>query len=402
MESATRLTRSGQYSAEPMNRSTQAQYYDGISSHPTSGELTAASDGLHFRGESPQHTRVHFPYAQMTEAVADESGCRIVIFIDAAETREFHFEDPSVLAAARHFRGDAVGGIRRVLYSIGEWSAARKILVAALILPFSLGAFFFGIERGHIFVPEIADRRLGDQAAVYLESGMDFCEDSGLEGAIAEMLERLVGEDASERYTIRIVRDSEVNALALPNGGIYLFSGLLAESESAAEVAGVIAHEIGHIDRRHSIRQLIQAAGFAYLATMLLGAGFEELETAETISELASLALFFKYSRDFEREADLYSIRQMHAAGIEGHGLLDFFVRRATADLEDPAPTYSLENAARALPDFLSSHPADKERAQYLEAELGGAGESGVREVAIRPLAAERGWKTLRTRCSDE
>jgi Zn-dependent protease with chaperone function len=390
-------------------KSAPAEYFDGNSPNAIAGVLTATPEGLRFAREfgapTPDGAAVHFTYDQMTDATADDRGCRINVSIDAAESREFRFADRELLRYARAARRESSRGFAGLLQTLRDWSIARKILVGALLLPVSIGAFFFAIEGAYVFIPEAADRRLGDQAAAYLESGMDFCEEPRLEAAVSEMLTRLVGEENRDRYTVRIVSDPEVNALALPSGGIYIFSGLLEESESAAEVAGVLAHEIGHIQERHSMRQLIQALGFTYLASMLLGAGFEELEIAETISELATAAVFFKYSRDFEREADLFGLEVLREAGIGGQGLLDFFARRATPGPEGRSVRYdSLENLDRALPDFLSSHPADEERTRYLQAALGastaaGAGD-GVSDVRARGLASEAEWKELRILCS--
>ncbi|MCR9142964.1 MAG: M48 family metallopeptidase [bacterium] len=405
-------------------KSAPAKYFDGISPNAIAGVLTVTASGLRFAvGPGAATETIQFSFAQMTEATASGSDCRITIFIDAAESRELRFADRGLLEYARRMQRENSGGLRKALLSFGGWSTGRKVLVGALMLPLSIGAFLFGLEGAHIFVPESADRRLGEQAAVYLESDMEICEDPVLNDAVAEMMTRLVGEAGREKYTVQIVRQSEVNALALPHGGIYLFSGLLEESETPAEVAGVLAHEIGHIQERHSMRQLIQAVGFTYLATMLLGAGFEEFEAAETISELASLAVFFKYSRDFEKEADLHGINLLRDAGLSGQGLLDFFARRVPdAESEDAEVSEDLdlslgedaeiwlEEFGRTLPDFLSTHPADAERVGYLREALsreqGGENPTGDHPTragaagALRPLSFAANWSNLRGRCA--
>lgn len=416
-----------------MHASAPAKYFDGMSPNAVAGVLTATPEGVVFEPDSQGDATVapgpaargataHFAYDQISETKAAANEFRVQIFIDAGESRELRFSDRALFERIQQGRRENARGLRGVVQYFAAWSTPRKILIGALLLPLSVGVFLFGIEGAHVLVPESADRRLGDHAVAYLENGMEFCEDPQLGAAVNEMLVRLAGEDAPERYNVRIVREDEVNALALPNGNIYLFSGLLAESESAAEVAGVLAHEIGHIEERHSMRQLIQALGVAYLTTMILGSGFEEVEAAETIAELASVAVFFKYSRDFEREADLYGLRLLEAAGIEARGLVDFFARRVSAagatdspadqdvaqtkppedaqetdsDSLEAALENSLENLEQAIPDFLSTHPADEERVRYLEAAIAG-GPAGSRSLA---LERER-WQSLRARCSD-
>ena len=406
MVSATRRTRSVRYSVDSMSYSGQAQYFDGLSPLPVSGVLTATADALIFESDLPGGTPIRFAYAQVSETNGDASGCRVEIFIDAAESRELRFADPELLRQIARYRDASASGLRRAVHTFAAWSVGRRILVGALLLPVSLGVYLFRVERAHVVVPRFADQRLGAQASTYLNNHLEFCDDAQLNAALDEILTRLVGPDARSDYSIRVVRDAEVNALALPNGNIYIFSGLLAESESATEVAGVIAHEIGHIRGRHSIRQLIQALGVSYMATMVLGAGFEEFESAETISELASLAVFLKYSRGFEREADLDSIDTLRAAELDPRGLQAFFERRLD-DRQDSTESVastpiSLEDVADSLPDFLSSHPADAERLEYLKAALAANSAGGVAEdLTVRPLAVERDWAAVRARCAN-
>jgi predicted Zn-dependent protease len=284
------------------------------------------------------------------------------------------------------------------VYAVAAWPTFRKVLVGLLFLPLSVGAFLLAIGQAHLFVPRTIDRYLGDLAEPHLSAAFTFCDDPRLATALSEMAGRLAG---NRPYAIRVVHESEVNALALPNGSIYLFSGLLAESESAAEVAGVMAHEMAHVEERHATRQLIQVLGFSYLAAMVLGAGFEEFESAESLGELAGLVIYFQYSRDFEREADLYAARMLRAARIDGRGMVDFFRRRLSPESVERDGQDPREILAEALPDFLRSHPHDRERLAAIEAELAAAADGPAGPASLEALAAERGWKSLRGRCSD-
>lgn len=426
---------------------TRGEYFDGLSAVAQPGELVAGPDDLLFvpDGDAP---RENFAYGQITEVSpipnagpAKSAGFRIVIFIDAAESRELRFTDAAfardlnqVRTAVERSRGLIPGW----LAEWSTWSVGQRVLIGALVAPVSLAFFIFAVGQSHYLVPRAADRYLGEQVDEYLAEQFSFCSDPALESALDDMLVRLVGEEDRADYRLHLVENETVNALAAPGGSIYVFAGLMAESETPDEVAGVLAHEVGHIQERHSIRQMIQIVGYTYMMTMVLGAGFEEVETAETLAEIASLVTFLKYSRDFEREADLAGVRLLEASDLSAQGLMDFFGRRAeefsdadgdavnadesaeaeasteaaatAADSDDQdlgeqfgealeSVQEQLEDAVESLPDLLQTHPGDAERLQALREATTRAAESG----SIRPLdISPQRWRAIRDGCMPE
>ena len=133
----------------------------------------------------------------------------------------------------------------------------------------------------------------------------------------------------------------DVNAFAAPGGIVVVHRGLMAQAGAAEEVAGVLAHEIAHVELRHSLRQLVRSAGLQAAFALLAGDYAILADGATRLGEL-------KFSRDAEREADARGLQRLDEARIDARGLVRFFER--------------LEKAGGELPALLSTHPATAER----------------------------------------
>ncbi|MCP4728361.1 MAG: M48 family metalloprotease, partial [bacterium] len=152
-------------------------------------------------------------------------------------------------------------------------------------------------------------------------------------------------------YTIKIVDDSStVNAFALPGGFVYLYSGLLIKADNEAEIAGVIAHEIGHIVGRHGMKKLTSIYGYQLVISLALGTDSRQLE--RMVADVIVGAGMLKYGRQNEFEADRYGINYTYAAGYDPDGLVTFFEK--LGELHNSEPT--------ALEKMLSTHPMPKDR----------------------------------------
>lgn len=137
------------------------------------------------------------------------------------------------------------------------------------------------------------------------------------------------------------------NAFALPDGTLVLTDELVAMAKDDEVVLGVLGHEIGHVERAHSLRQLYRAAGVTALIMLIggdIGAGTEDILVQ------GSALLQLSHSRDAEREADRYSVELMHKAGKDPAAIARFFEL-----LRDRLGSNSDS-------DFFSTHPATPER----------------------------------------
>lgn len=171
---------------------------------------------------------------------------------------------------------------------------------------------------------------------------------------VREVAVRLAAEvESPYTFHVHLVEDAQVNAMAFPGGHIVFFTGLLRAAEAPEEVAGVLAHEMQHVVRRHSLRALVRSLGWrALLATLFGGPG----DATGWVVGAAESFVEMRYSRQQETEADLEGARLLQRAGIPVEGLARFFEKLSEAS---------------EIPALLSTHPASADRAQRIRALAG-------------------------------
>jgi len=176
-----------------------------------------------------------------------------------------------------------------------------------------------------------------------------------------------------------VVNRPVVNALAAPGGHVVIFHGLLERTSTPEELAGVVAHELQHILRRHTTRAVIQDVGTGLLLMALTGDVTGPLayglQTARTLGEL-------RYSRRAEEEADVEGMKMLLAARVDPAGMIAFFEKIQKEEGTQP----------KAL-TYLSSHPMPEERIARLKSLTATA--SGPPE----PLLRGEDWPALTRRC---
>ena len=152
------------------------------------------------------------------------------------------------------------------------------------------------------------------------------------------------------------------NALALPGGPIIITDDLVKLLESDPLILSIIAHEIVHIQERHSLEQIVQIVGVSSFAWLLFGA---EEAIIEEVLYIAVNLWSLKKSRDFEREADLKAIEILRKAGIPENSLL-----KAMKKLSNYSCSKKSGDKSLCLKDtgsgWLSTHPSDSERLDYI------------------------------------
>ena len=158
-------------------------------------------------------------------------------------------------------------------------------------------------------------------------------------------------------YTFDIVDYDDIQAMALPGGPIFLYRGMIDEAPTEDAVAGIMAHEISHVALRHGTAGLTRANKFQWgiLAGAIVGAVIGGT-TGETVADLSRLGLqlfVMKYSREYEKDADLLGSQIMFKAGYDPRELATMFTL--------------LEQ--HQAPQWLSSHPNPGNRAEYIRTE---------------------------------
>src|SRR5262249_8630372 len=192
-----------------------------------------------------------------------------------------------------------------------------------------------------------------------------------------KMLRQL--ETAAELpVTVRpfIVRTDAVNAVALPGGIIHIYGGLIAEAQSPDELAGVTAHELGHVAHRDGMRKLLHVAGVSFLFGVALG----DVMGSGGMTTAAHRILNNRHSRVEEAAADAYSTQVMAKVGADPHALATMFERW----MKGRRPSRQML--------LLYDHPADADRVAAIRATPGVANP--------KPLLTAQEWQTLKQACS--
>jgi predicted Zn-dependent protease len=141
-------------------------------------------------------------------------------------------------------------------------------------------------------------------------------------------------------WDVKIIKDdATLNAFASPGGHIYVYSGLVKYLDHEDQLAGVLGHEIAHADRRHTSRQLQQQYGISVLLSLLVG------DNPGQLTQIAAGLGQLKFSRDFEREADDYSVVYLNGTQYACDGAADFFIKTQA------------QGQTSGTPEFLSTHP---------------------------------------------
>jgi predicted Zn-dependent protease len=197
--------------------------------------------------------------------------------------------------------------------------------------------------------------------------------DSAMEVITGRLLAAL--DSTPYRYQFRILDNDQVNAFTIPGGNIYVFSGLIAKSDSPEEVAAVLAHEIGHAEHRHVVNKIVKEFSIAVVVSILAGGD------PSLIVEIIQQVVGSKFDREQEEEADRFALELLERAKIDPQHLGDFF---AKLNEEDMSYNKNLE--------ILMTHPHNDSRiekvrryraARDFKEETLGLDWSGVKE-AIR------------------
>lgn len=243
--------------------------------------------------------------------------------------------------------------------------AARPVLALMLALSLAAGVAEAQtqIKSGwNMFSPQ-QDVEIGQQSAVEAERQLPILRDSNIESYVNRIGQKLAVNSGGPQfqYRFRVVNASDINAFALPGGFIYLNRGIIENARNEGEVAGVLAHEIAHISLRHGTQQASKAyaaqAGLQILGGLLGGrVGNNTAQILNTIGGVGLNALFLKYSRDFETQADIRGSQILAASGYTPADMVSFF---RLLEATNPAKKTT----------WLSSHPAPPDRIARIEKE---------------------------------
>jgi len=205
--------------------------------------------------------------------------------------------------------------------------------------------------------------QLGTDAAAQVSAELPLLRDAAVVNYITALGRQLENATDTRNLTWKftVVDSREVNAFALPGGWVYVNRGLIERATNMSELAGVMAHEIGHITRRHSAEQFSQMqganVGLALLCTLTKVC---ESGASQAAINIGGSALFAKFSRSDEAEADAEAVATTVKAGISPLGIPAMFRLLMNERQRNP----------NAVDAFFASHPLEEDRIRSTEAQI--------------------------------
>lgn len=251
---------------------------------------------------------------------------------------------------------------------MGLWPAA---IVFALLSMVAVAVILATPAMLVRFIPSSFEARLGD--LMVGDFGDRACASPEGMAALRKLSERM---QVPPHVTLRVVNVPMVNAVTLPGGHVVLFRGLLRDAASPDEVAGVLAHEIGHVENRDVLESLVRQLGLSVVLGGLDG----------NVGGYTNALLAASYSRAAESRADGYAIDALVRAGVSPVATAVFFERMSVGEIKD--------EGAGAVLGYLASHPVSSERGRRFRA----AGANRMLPPALTPAE----WHALREICGDE
>jgi len=224
------------------------------------------------------------------------------------------------------------------------------------------------------------ERRLGDVAEGQVKTlfGGKTCNNASGQAAFTKLVDAIRESSGLDTSIQSEVLSTPVsNAFALPGGRVYLFSGLLAKAENADEIAGILAHELGHLSHRDGTRNLIYNGGTSFLIGLLFG----DITGSGALIFASRSLVTASYSREAEQNADTFAIDAMHRLGRSPKPMGELMFR-VTGKEGDKSLS------------VLSNHPLTEDRLARMSQE--------DRPPSGPPLLTPSEWASLKAICSSD
>lgn len=225
-------------------------------------------------------------------------------------------------------------------------------------------------------IPDSVDEKLGD--ALVGDFGGRFCSTPAGDAALKKLVASLDANPSD--LQVEVAKIDMINAVALPGGKVILFDGLVKQARSPDEVAGVLAHEIGHVREKHVMQALLRQMGLAVVLGGIDG------NSGALVNNMLSMS----YSRESEAEADAHSMKALGGANISPIGTASFFARLSKMD-----GSASSSTSDNGIAGYMSSHPLSRSRKDAFEKSI-------VKGKNYKPALTPTEWTELKTMCTQD
>ena len=230
------------------------------------------------------------------------------------------------------------------------WKAIGNVVTAGL--SYALTGSYFGpvsaLETIMVFLQ--GESSVGDRIAGSIKKKLPMVKDEEIVSYVREVgnkLAKISGRDDLD-YEFYVIKEKKINAFALPGGKIFVNAGAIAETNSEAELAGLLAHELSHAILSHSFQMVAQSNLTSNIVLFI-----------PYVGNTASNLLVLNYSREMETEADVLGTKLLAASGYAADGVRNLMIK---IDEQEEK-----EDSNRPPPAWLSTHPESENRVEYLE-----------------------------------
>lgn len=346
---------------------TNDRFYDGKSARPHDIDFAVLKDVLELRGRQDQRQLACWVIAEMSAIDSNSQNGEMTfrhkttpaarLILGASPQRD------ALLDQAPHLQ---------------HWRRRQRLAVAKTIAALTAGGLvlilgcYFGLPRLAVSLVNIMplqwDQKVGDPVRDAILQHAKICDEASGQAALDRLGAKLLPAGiAALPLTLDVVATKDVNAFALPGNHIIVYSGLIDKADAPEMLAGVLAHEMGHLELRHPTRGLIEQLGLGAVINLLAG--------NNAISNFGQLMAGLSYTRDMERQADERAIVLLHQAHIRADGLAAFF-------------SLLKKDETLRLPAILSDHPGLDER-------VAAAKDSSAGE----PAMSAGDWRAIKAIC---
>jgi predicted Zn-dependent protease len=320
------------------------------------------------------YSTVRWQYADIRRADSPAGVLRLTCLTGPALAR-LEIRDPAlaaeVIARCPRLDENRPGG--RGAAAIVGWSLAAAVSIVAMVL--------FGVplaaDRLTPLVPQAFERRLGEVAdgQIKVMFGNKTCNNAAGQAAFTKLVNTLreaAGLDTSVQSAV--LATTVPNAFALPGGRVYLLDGLLQKAQNPDEIAGVLAHEFGHLRHRDGTRNMIYNGGTSFLIGLLFG----DVTGSGAMIFASRTLVTASYSREAEQGADDFSIATMHKLG------------RPTKPMGELLFRVTGKQGDHGL-SFLAGHPLTEDRLKQMS--------DASQPASGPPLLTAEEWQSLKAIC---
>lgn len=364
-----------------------ARLFDGQSARALSVSLAPSADGLRLEGRDAEgRLRLSWRLDEIRDMRGEAAASGLVLSVvregdeTGRDAARLEVEDWRAVGwlTAHCPRLGARDVSRGVLLRVGLW-AGGAVTALALMLFVIIPALADSLARIMPRDREVAFGRavVSQIARLVADHPEPWCSTPAGDAALARLTHRLLeGHDLQYPVSVRVLRADMLNAFAAPGGQVVVLSGLIEQATSPEMLAGVLAHEFGHVAARDPLRAALRSAGSAGLIGLLVG----DFAGAGVLAVVADQLVRAGYTRQAEAAADRFARARLQEAGIDPEPFARFFELLAAKYGEG------------ALPPIFATHPPSAERAALAR--------NAVRQGRpTRPALTPAEWQAIKHIC---